>query len=312
MTALEFPKLSSPLTVVCHDAGAANLIFSWLRASANAFPKDVMQWRLLLNGPALFLWQTQPVAGVRVESDIDNAFFGTRSLLSGTGWASDFEHQARKLARLRGIHNIAVLDHWVNYKERFMRNGELVLPDEIYVADEYALHKSRLIFPGLPISQFENLYLAAQLIDLQQVVANADEVLYLLEPIRADWPRRVAGEFEALEYFIEHWGKLNIPADTTLRLRPHPSDAPGKYTDWVAKHSYPNIEIDDGTLSLALSRARWVAGCETNAMIVALAAGKTVISTLPPWAPPCRLPHEGIIHLSQQNFKQVISKTQGN
>ncbi|MDA9133112.1 hypothetical protein N9K58_07595 [Alphaproteobacteria bacterium] len=249
------------------------------------------------------MWQKQPLVGVRVESDMNIAFLGARSLLSGTGWASDLEHQARKVARARGIRTIAVLDHWVNYSERFHRNGETVLPDEIYVTDRYALLKATQIFPNIPVRVYENVYLAIQLSEILQSRANAVEVLYLLEPIRADWPRHIAGEFEALEYFLENWHRLDIPNDTTLRIRPHPSDSIGKYNDWLANHAHQNIVLDSGPLSLALAKAFWVAGCETYAMAVALAAGKIVISALPPWAPPCRLPHEAIIRLNELDLK---------
>jgi hypothetical protein len=38
-------------------------------------------------------------------------------------------------------------------------------------------------------------------------------------------------------------------------------------------------------------------GCESMALVVALAAGREVFSSLPPWAPPCRLPHAGVRRL---------------
>ncbi|MFM7531273.1 MAG: hypothetical protein ACKO5J_02040, partial [Rubrivivax sp.] len=78
-----------------------------------------------------------------------------------------------------------------------------------------------------------------------------------------------------------------------LRLRPHPSDAPGKYDGWLARR--PGTLLDTHpTVAPALSRARWVVGCESHALTVALACGREVYSSLPPWAPPCRLPHAGI------------------
>ena len=56
--------------------------------------------------------------------------------------------------------------------------------------------------------------------------------------------------------------------------------------------------LDDApTLAAAVSRCRWVAGCESYALIVALAAGRSVVCTLPPWAPPARLPPGKLIHL---------------
>jgi hypothetical protein len=34
-------------------------------------------------------------------------------------------------------------------------------------------------------------------------------------------------------------------------------------------------------------------------MVIALAAGRKVVCTLPPWAPECTLPHDGLIHLKK-------------
>ena len=49
-----------------------------------------------------------------------------------------------------------------------------------------------------------------------------------------------------------------------------------------------------------MNGARWVVGCESQALVVALAAGRQVWSSLPPWAPPCRLPQAGVQRLAQQ------------
>lgn len=285
-------KIGTKTAVVCHDAGAANIIQAWISSA------DGHDWQPFMAGPASKSWkslQSKIINRSSIEAALDEATV----LLSGTGWETDIEHQARKIARNKGIYNIAVLDHWVNYPDRFVFEGKAVLPDEIFVTDKYAMREAEKCFPGLPVSLYENFYLRDQLSSLRQVETMADDVLYLLEPIRADWPQRAPGEFEALEYFVEHRGVLKIPAETTLRLRPHPSEPQGKYDDWISRHLHLNIEIDTGPLASALSRARWVVGCETYAMIVALAAGKIVISTLPPWASPCRLPHEGIIRLNR-------------
>lgn len=285
--------MGAATAVVCHDAGAANIIQAYM----SAYPLHI--WQPYMLGPAAKSWMSLGLPTQAFES-LESSLHGVSVLVSGTSWADDIEHTARKLARERGIHNIAVLDHWVNYPDRFVRQGETVLPDEIFVTDEYARQQAEKCFPSLPISLHENLYLAGQLRELSQLTADAVEVLYLLEPIRADWPRNAAGEFEALDYFIMHWPKLGIPSDATLRLRPHPSDPPDKYARWMAEHDDLNVVLDDcPSLALALSQARWVAGCETAAMTIALAAGFTVISSLPPWASPCHLPHDGIVHLNK-------------
>ncbi len=103
------------MAVVAHDAGAANHIFAWLRA--NRHPDIVT----ILAGPALTLWRQQQ--GDCPQLELKDALVGAKTLLSGTGWASAIEHDARRLARQIGIKSIAVIDHWTNYRERFIRDG---------------------------------------------------------------------------------------------------------------------------------------------------------------------------------------------
>ena len=69
MTESPLPALPLPLAVACHDAGAANMLFAWLRAMARDELSDPHQWRLLLAGPALRLWQQAPVSGAIMYSE---------------------------------------------------------------------------------------------------------------------------------------------------------------------------------------------------------------------------------------------------
>ena len=114
------------------------------------------------------------------------------SLISGTGWASAFEHDARKLAKQLGRRSIAVIDHWTNYRARFVRNGVEVLPDEIWVTDEYAKNLAEMEFPTIRIVQLQNAYLE-NLVgevrghDYNKNVSLEENILYVLEPIRQAW-----------------------------------------------------------------------------------------------------------------------------
>ena len=119
-------KLATPTAVVCHDAGAASLILGWLKADNNLLT------RVFFQGPAEVLWRScfpcRPLC-----SSLEEALDGAHFLLSGTGWASALEHRARLMANARGIHSVAVLDHWINYAERFERDGYVQWPDEVSV-----------------------------------------------------------------------------------------------------------------------------------------------------------------------------------
>ena len=292
--------LPLPAAVVCHDAGAANIILAAMRAHAAIHPGAGRGWRLLAQGPAAGLWAEASVDLVTRCQSIDELMSGAAVLLSGTGWASDLEHEARAAATTRGIPSLAVIDHWVNYRGRFVRNERQVLPDEIIVTDEHAAEEARRCFPGLPIRTEPNLYLQASVDGIAPLKAGRPEVLYVLEPVRAAWATPVAGEFQALDYFLANLAKLGLAPDTLIRLRPHPSDPAGKYDTWIESRSRFNVRLDDApSLAAAIGRVAWVAGCESYAMVVALHAGRKVVSTLPPWGHGCRLPQGAIIHLKE-------------
>jgi hypothetical protein len=262
--------------------------------------------RPCLAGPALALWGGRgPVLA------LEQALDGACAVLSGTGWASSLEHEARRAARARGLPSVAVLDHWTNYPQRFEREcerdgkhvSEGVLPDALWVSDAHARALAEASFPGVPVAELPNLYLqqqAARIGPPPAAIAGAPaRVLYVLEPLRGSWGALPQpGELLALDFFAEHLALLGLQG-AAVRLRPHPSDPPGKYDAWLARHAALGATLDDSaSLADALAWADTVAGCQTYAMVVALAAGRRVVSSVPPWAPPCVLPHPAIVHLS--------------
>ena len=308
--------LAKPLAVIAHDAGAANHIFAWLGDKRPT---------LCLAGPAQVLWEAHIQKMARVsasrpglspkwdsaqcplpKSALASALSDAATVITGTGWESNLEHDARRLARERGIHSIAVIDHWTNYVDRFVRNGETVLPDEIWVSDSYAADIARRNFPTVTVVQQDNVYLAGLVAEVESrqlttVAHDSDRVLYVLEPIRHIWGELTEpGEFLALDYFLAHRHLAQVSVDAEIRLRPHPSEPIGKYDAWLARQGDPRVRLDQSaTLADAIAWSNVVAGCQTYAMVLALACGRKVISTIPAWAPPCALPHQAIEKIAQ-------------
>jgi hypothetical protein len=284
-------KITCPTAVVCHDAGATNLILGWLQAGICS---DV---RAFMQGPAVNLWSSTFPNQHQCNS-LEDALSGAQILISGTGWASSLEHQARKLAHDRGIRSVAVLDHWVNYPERFEREGEVQLPSEIWVADTYALDVAQKILPDIPVYQLENLYLKTQVTHINPAPCT-DTILVVLEPVRNTWGHDREGEFQALDYFFDSLDSL-WPNVKQVLLRPHPSESSSKYKSWLGRYSIARMDTS-GDVATAISRADVVVGVESFALVIALSAGRPVYSTLPPWAPALRLPHTGIQQIRYLN-----------
>ncbi len=285
--------MAQPVAVVCHDAGAANIVLAEMQSAPQVKFLPVMQ------GPAARLWMQHGFKESALWT-LGDAMLTARSVLSGTGWATDLEHDARKCAKNLGLTSVAVIDHWVNYPARFERQGASVLPDELWVTDSYALDIAATCFQGQSIRLLPNRYLQSQVTHIAALSAStAGQLLYVLEPLRFSWPGcRQPAEFDALDFFVSNLSKVASSGRLQIRLRPHPSDPEGKYAAWLNENAKHGISMDTSpNLSEAIGRAEWVAGCETAAMVVALAAGRKVLGTLPLKAPTCRLPHAGIVHL---------------
>ena len=290
----------SRVAIVCHDAGGAEILSSWLLRSDNLC-------FVVTEGPAISIFDRKCVDAERLS--LVDAIAKCDWVLCGTGWASDLERQSIKLGRQQGKKTVAFLDHWVNYKERFEEaGGNLTLPDELWVGDEQAKRVAEADFPNIPITLQTNPYFE----DLRNDFAKLEKIktprikksiLFVCEPIREHAYLNYGNEYhwgyteeDALKYFLENIKSLHLNIDH-ITIRPHPSEKLEKY-HW-AKAFAPSLIRFGGKISLIQEtiEADVVVGCHTMAMVVALLAGKRVISCVPPGGTQCQLPHTEIEHL---------------
>ena len=294
------------ITICAHDAGAANHTF-------HIFKKNIKNSKLCLAGPAyeIFNKSFKDIKNLT----INNSLLGSKYLISGTGWETDFEHEARKIAAKRGIYSIAILDHWVNYYERFQRDNETVLPNEIWVTDEVALKIAKNIFHKIPIIKIPN-FSFEEIIKKVKIEKSSNysnsknhlpkRLLYLTEPIRTNWNRNEPGEFQALKYFFASLEKLSknylISSKNEIEkiiIKLHPSEKLNKYDSTIKsiKSNIPISIIKSDRLHEYLAWSEATFGCETQALVISLGCKIPTFSTIPPWGDRCRLPHSNIINV---------------
>jgi hypothetical protein len=281
----------SSIALIAHDAGSANLLIHFLQASM------IKPNKVYVSGPARKIWQNSVLAN-SLSNSIEEAISDCSVVITGTGWQTDIEHKARTLSKNKKLHTIACLDHWVNYEERFFFNGELVLPDEIWVFDKYAQILANKIFPETKTVLQTNFYLE-HMVKLAKMEKEPDipELLYLSEPIRDDWGKENIGELTALNFFFQNIEKLALPDDYNFVFRCHPSEDENKYIDALDKKNICYSFDNNNAVSKSLGRAKWVVGCQTYAMVIACALNRHVFSCLPPTAPKLVLPNKEIYEL---------------
>jgi hypothetical protein len=289
---------------VCHDAGGAEIVSSWLRRRPDR------PCAAVLEGPARAIFARKLGADLE-RHDPFPPLAAFELVLCGSSGAADLERWAVRAARAAGIRSAVWLDHWVGYRERFMLDGVLTLPDEVWVADAHAMALARAALPDANVRLRGNPYLEDAADEIRALAAAAphrdggERILYVTEPTAAA-ARRATGdplgwgyeERDALDRYLAHLA-ASTPRPAAVRVRLHPSEPPGKYDGQLERWA--------GELPLAVSArtslaedcawADTVAGCESMALVVALHAGRRVISTTPPGGRPLSLPFPDIERL---------------
>ena len=277
---------SKPVCIVSHDAGGAELLACY--AVDNS-----LDCRLVLEGPAVAVFKRH--MGSLDLWPLPDALAGSDWCLLGTSWQSDLEWRALREAKRLGMRTVTFLDHWVNYPERFVRCGEQLLPDEIWVGDEDALALARRQFPGTAIWLVPNPYFAYVQREIARcearwprTAAAAAAVLFVCDNLSGHARMRFGNErhwgyteFDAIEYFFRRIGDLGTTV-AQVALRPHPSDPEGKYSGVISAHA-PLARLSSGKPLLEeIAESDIVVGCESMAMVTATLARKRVLCAVPP------------------------------
>lgn len=296
--------------IVSHDAGGAEILSHWVKEN---YCKN--KYFFYLDGPANKIFKNNinsKLINEIAKGSIEKFIESSDLIITGTSWQSNVEREFIKIAKLKGKKIISILDHWANYRERFVIDNYVELPDEIWVCDKYAKKIAESIFDNnVSLRLITNPYIEniKRNISSQMKLSKnfkTESMLYVCEPIRehakiqfGDENHLGYTEESALEYFLKRIHLLNINYKN-LVIRPHPSENLEKY-DWV-KTQFSNISIVIDNKSKLIDQillSSTVIGCESMAMVVGLIANKRVISSIPPNGRDCCLPHKSIEHLKE-------------
>ena len=263
--------------IVANDAGASNLIMGWV--SHHKF----LNFFFCLSGPSKKIFQDNHLFGAIY--DIEEIMKTCNVIITGTSYESMLEHNARLKAKKSKILSIAVLDHWVNYELRFIRNKQKVLPNIIWVFDEFAEKKAKNLFKNINIERQKNFYINDLAEKINKLGRKNDykntNILYVLEPMRKN--SKIIGylyEYEILDFFINKIRKMNFDNDLDIKLRLHPSEESKKYDKWLHLQNKRNISISlEKSLCEDIAWADIVVGYDSYALVVANAASKICFSS---------------------------------
>lgn len=278
------------ILLVAYDAGGANQLFSLFKKLSG-----YQSLKVVSDGPAKKMYQQIYQKEYICEGILSDLVAQADMVVTGTGLGSNLEYEAVAIAKNKSTYAISLLDHWVNYRERFIRNKIQVLPDEIWVVDHYAQILIKNIFPKAIIKLVPDVYAEDIVEDVTLLNCPVkNQALFLLEPIVYDGVRTSylnPLEIFYFENFFKEWKLLNKSKRMTLKLRTHPSEPAEKYLKYT---SSPSIVLSDSSLlSNDLAESSLIVGYHSYALTIAKRLSKKVLCALP-FDVKCKLPHADI------------------
>ena len=250
--------------VAANDAGGAEHI-SWLLRN---IPQKVLA---CIDGPAQRIFENSKIEFERV--DRLSEIMECDLVITGSGWMSQIEVNAIKEAKSRNIPCLTVLDHWVNYLERFGED-ENSRPQILAVTNSVALEMAQEKFPNnvvwlLPDFQIESYQEAIKRID-----KTPTSTLILLEPTSTS-DSMFAINNEVIETLIESaFSVKRARGLSKVVIRPHPSQM-GDLSVVDKLNEFPGeFEISTGTsLVEDLEESEAVLGLSSYALYISAMCG---------------------------------------
>jgi hypothetical protein len=219
-------------------------------------------------------------------------------IFTGTSYTSDIEQRFIQIARDNGILCYSFVDHWTNVSKRFRTiEGEMILPDAIWVIDENAkqiainegIDEGKIIISGNPYHQWLRMwkpklskYEFLSKLGIDPTVSRS--ILYAPDPLSNVNGKDRYGfdEYSALEEFINVFNKFNdLLDDHYILIKAHPNQQLEKLGRIVAKESKVIILPQDIDEKEAMVASEFVIGHFSSILIEAELLGVKVFRYLP-------------------------------
>ncbi len=286
--------VKSNLGIVAYDSGGANYIKSFI-LHYSIYPN------IYVGGPAESIFKS--IKGLKKFYSIEEIVNNSEILIFGSGWETKFEMEALLYAKNK-IPTITFLDHWTNYKQRFIINDKEILPDIIVVFDIYAYELAKKSFPGNKnILHFSNYYLINQLSESHKFKNQNKHILFIDEPIMSHYESTnnyKYDEFSGLKYFLNHIKENNL-LNEKIKIRLHPSENNINKYRHITK-SFDNITISKiNPLVKDILHSKYVIGFESMALVVSVELNKKTYTIIPPGCGESSLPHRNIKSFYYEN-----------
>lgn len=258
------------ICISSNDAGGAEILSAWIKRNKNN------NYVFNLSGPALKIFKKKMKIKKNYK-DIKKIKIKIMKIITTTSKTSLQEINALKFAKKKKINSISILDHWVNYKERFQRNFKTILPNEIWVTDKKSLSIAKKKFK-VPIKLKKNFYFIDEVKKIRKINSKEKkQILYVNSHLK-----NIFLEKKRILFFLNHINKID--QNCVIKIKPHPNDNLKKF-NWIKK-KFNSLSISiskkNEKLEKLIKESKLIVGCNSMAMVIAYLCKKKVYNALPP------------------------------
>ena len=282
-------------SIISKEAGGAELTYRFAL-------KQKEKFCLALSGPAIKIFKKK-FNKMKIITKSE-AIKKSDWVLCSTGTSSDFEKDGIILAKKNKKKVIAILDHWVEYRSRFLKNKKLLLPNEIWVTDNYALKIVKKENFKTKIKLKKNLFFEEfrkKAKSFKQIKKNKNggkKIIFLSEWVNPAHKKSYNSE-QCLKFFLDNLPSLKLKIDK-ISIRFHPQEKIKKLK-WLNNYSDKILISKNKHIFDDIFEHDIIVGINTVALVLGLIAKKKVISCIPSHQDKCDLPHKAI-----KDLKKII------
>lgn len=164
-------------------------------------------------------------------------------IITGSPLGNTLDKQMIKFGKKNKIFTIQVIEHWTNFKERFVYNKKILYPDLIFVNDRIAYNLAlKAKIPKKKIKIMGNIeyeYLSNKNKNNLNLKKKTNKILFISENIKGSTIKiskeYKLNEFETIKKILE-----NIPDNCELIIKAHPSENIKRYGIFS---KYGNVKV---------------------------------------------------------------------
>ena len=260
---------NSKVLIIGKDAGAANIISSFVK-------KKKIKALYHLKTPALEIFKKKKILIKKNTLNISSKNFNL--LITGTSLSNRFELNAIKKAKKNNIYSVSFLDHWVNYKERFLLKNQFIFPNELIVGDidAYNLAKKEFKSKKVLVSLIPNYYFKEKR-KVKNEKKNKETLVLLSSNFDSIMNRERLGvglkDKLLFRLILNKMKKFIINKNIKkIIIKRHPSEDKKKFKNFKVDYQsfgFIKIEITNKTLEEVLKKNQYIAGYNTMGLVIA-------------------------------------------